>query len=84
VLERFDAPLAIRELRLPEPAEGELVVGVSYGGICGTDVHLQQGHLAVPMPIVLGHEGLGRVRSMGSAAMTDRNGDPLRVGDTVM
>jgi threonine dehydrogenase-like Zn-dependent dehydrogenase/ectoine hydroxylase-related dioxygenase (phytanoyl-CoA dioxygenase family) len=83
VLERFGAPLAIRELRLPEPAEGELVVDVSYGGICGTDVHLQQGHLAVPTPIVLGHEGLGRVRSMGSA-MTDRNGDPLQVGDAVM
>jgi threonine dehydrogenase-like Zn-dependent dehydrogenase/ectoine hydroxylase-related dioxygenase (phytanoyl-CoA dioxygenase family) len=84
LLERFGEPLAVSRLRLPEPAEGALTVDVTFGGICGTDVHLQQGHLPIPTPIVLGHEGLGRVRSMGSAGMTDANGDPLHVGDVVM
>jgi threonine dehydrogenase-like Zn-dependent dehydrogenase len=84
VLERFGAPLAVREFARPDPGPGELVVAVSFGGICGTDVHLWQGHLPVPLPLVLGHEGLGVVRAIGPGANVDARGRRLAIGDVVM
>lgn len=84
VLEKFGEPIVLREFEVPAAAPGDLVVASSYGGICGTDLHLQQGHLAIPIPLVLGHEGLGVVRDLGEGVTSDANGAPLAVGDTVM
>jgi threonine dehydrogenase-like Zn-dependent dehydrogenase len=84
VLERFGEPVVLREFELPAAGRSGLLVAVRYGGICGTDLHLQQGHLDIPIPIVLGHEGLGTVTELGSGLNTDVSGAPLRVGDTVV
>lgn len=90
VLEEFGQPLQLREFDLPAAPDGGLIVACSHGGVCGTDLHLQQGHLAIPTPIVLGHEGLGTVHSLGSDGSDgsedarDAAGRPLAVGDTVM
>ncbi|KUL39425.1 hypothetical protein ADL15_09735 [Actinoplanes awajinensis subsp. mycoplanecinus] len=69
---------------MPQPAAGELIVDIEYGGICGTDLHLQDGHLAIPTPVTLGHEGLGVVAATGAADVIDGNGRLLSVGDRVM
>ncbi|MFF8725792.1 zinc-binding dehydrogenase [Streptomyces sp. NPDC015171] len=84
VLERFGEPLALREFEVPPAPPGGLVVASRWGGICGTDLHLQQGHLPIPTPLVLGHEGLGTVTELGAGTERDANGDPLAVGDLVM
>jgi threonine dehydrogenase-like Zn-dependent dehydrogenase len=84
VLERFGEPVVLREFRLPPAGQRGLLVAVRYGGICGTDLHLQQGHLDIPIAIVLGHEGLGTVSELGCGLSTDVNGAPLEVGDTVV
>ncbi|MEU7041081.1 alcohol dehydrogenase catalytic domain-containing protein [Streptomyces varsoviensis] len=84
VLESFGRPLALRTFDLPAPPDGGMVVACTYGGICGTDLHLQQGHLAIPTPLVLGHEGIGVVRELGAGAARDATGAELRPGDTVM
>jgi len=84
VLERFGEPLVIREFDVPTPGPGEMVVASRFGGICGTDLHLRRGHLPIPLPLVLGHEGLGVVRELGAGAEVDATGSPLREGDEVM
>ncbi len=84
VLERFGEPLTLREYEVPAPAAGELIVATRYGGICGTDLHLRQGHLDVPIPLVLGHEGLGVIEELGPGRHLDFYGGTLRAGDTVM
>jgi len=84
VLERFGAPLVVREFDVPRAGPGEMVVASRFGGICGTDLHLHRGHLPIPLPLVLGHEGLGVVRELGPGAELDATGSPLRVGDEVM
>ncbi|MCX4553883.1 zinc-binding dehydrogenase [Streptomyces sp. NBC_01387] len=61
-----------------------MVVACGYGGICGTDLHLQQGHLDIPVPLVLGHEGLGVVKELSPGHHQDATGAPLAAGDTVM
>lgn len=84
VLESFGGPLAVREFDVPAPGPGELVVTGRYGGICGTDQHLRAGHLPIPLPLVLGHEGLGVVAAVGEGSGVDATGVPLAVGDEVM
>ncbi|MEU2042293.1 zinc-binding dehydrogenase [Nocardia niwae] len=84
VLEEFDSLPALREFDVVAPAVGELVVSGVYGGICGTDLHLQQGHLPIPIPVVLGHEGLGTIDEVGSGIHLDALGNPLSIGDRVM
>jgi threonine dehydrogenase-like Zn-dependent dehydrogenase len=84
VLDRFREPLVLREFDVPPAPDGGLVVASTYGGICGTDVHLQRGHLEVPTPLVLGHEGLGVVHELGANVPRDVDGAPLREGDRVM
>jgi D-arabinose 1-dehydrogenase-like Zn-dependent alcohol dehydrogenase len=84
VLRRFGEPLVIQEFDVAPALDGGLVVASTHGGVCGTDVHLQRGHLDVPTPIVLGHEGFGVVQELGSNMERDVNGEPLHIGDHVM
>ncbi|MEU5210165.1 zinc-binding dehydrogenase [Streptomyces sp. NPDC020742] len=84
VLERFNEPLVLREFDVPAAPGSGLVVACRYGGVCGTDLHLRSGHLAIPVPLVLGHEGLGVVHETGPGLTHDATGAPLRAGDTVM
>lgn len=86
VLRRFGAPLEIEDVPAPGQIEpGALLVEVDACSICGTDVHLAAGELAlrVDLPVILGHEMVGRVAAMGPGADVDSLGQPVRVGDRV-
>ena len=83
VLRAFDEPLAIEEAPVPDPAAGALVARVSLGGVCGTDVHLQQGNLPIPTPLILGHEAVGTVAVLGEGVGSDFSGTPLAEGDAI-
>jgi threonine dehydrogenase-like Zn-dependent dehydrogenase len=84
VLEEFGKPLEIREYPEPgEPAAGEALVAVEMAGICGTDVHLWLGQLAIPLPNIMGHESAGRIEKMGAGLTRDWRGEELRAGDRV-
>lgn len=73
--------LELREYPIPDiPADGGLLA-VERAGICGTDVKYFHGRLDLPLPIILGHEILGRVVKLGSAA-ADIHG--LKEGDRVI
>lgn len=83
VLKEFGADLEITSFPEVKPEAGAAVVAVTHAGICGTDMHLQQGKLPIPLPVVLGHEAVGRVRRLGEGVHTDVTGAPLREGDLV-
>jgi propanol-preferring alcohol dehydrogenase len=60
------APLAEAELPLPSPGPGQLRIRVSACGVCRTDLHVADGELPRPkLPLVLGHEVVGRVEALG-------------------
>lgn len=87
VLRSFKSPLAIEEVPVPRELEpGALLVKIEACSICGTDVHLWQGSLAltVNLPVILGHEMVGRVVAIGAGANSDSTGQPLAVGDRVL
>jgi alcohol dehydrogenase, propanol-preferring len=81
VLERPGTPLIGRERPVPTPGPGEILVEVAACGVCRTDLHVVDGELADPkLPIVPGHEIVGRVAAIGadvgSLALGDRVGVP--------
>jgi threonine dehydrogenase-like Zn-dependent dehydrogenase len=84
VLHVFNEPLRSAEYALPdELARGEMIVEIELSGICGTDVHLHKGQLDIPLPIILGHESLGRISALGDSDSKDWLGRPLKIGDRV-
>lgn len=82
VLEKPGA-LVIHELDVPPPTAGAVVARVTMGGVCGSDVHMNQGEFALPFPIVLGHEGVGTLEELGAGVSHDHAGVPVKVGDPI-
>jgi propanol-preferring alcohol dehydrogenase len=79
VLDAPRRPLVARQIALRDPAPGELLVKVAACGVCRTDLHVADGELTQPrLPLVLGHEVVGRVVAAGSGV--ERFGEGDRVG----
>jgi alcohol dehydrogenase, propanol-preferring len=67
VLETIGAKLILKELPTPEPGPGEIRLAVEACGVCRTDLHVVEGELpAVPLPVIPGHEIVGRVEAAGA------------------
>ena len=83
VLTSYKQTLELRKYPIPEPGPGEALVRVEMAGICGTDVHLADGELSIPLPVILGHETVGHIEKLGSGLELDWRGGTLSVGDRV-
>ncbi len=60
--------LEIREYPIPEVARDGGLVQIEMAGVCGTDVKYYHGKIQLPVPVILGHEILGRVVKLGKDA----------------
>lgn len=79
VLERQREPLRLSEIPRPEPGPGEVAIDIAACGVCRTDLHVIDGDLDQPkLPLVPGHEIVGRVRSCGPGVAGIEPG--MRVG----
>ena len=58
-------PLRVDHLPAPTLEPGAALLRTLYSEVCGTDVHLHQGKLDVPFPIVPGHVSVGIVEASG-------------------
>jgi len=71
--------LGIRDIPLPEPAEGEILVRIKAALTCGTDLKaFLRGHPMIPMPGPFGHEFSGVVERTGKGV------DGFSAGDEIM
>jgi len=79
VLESPREPLRAVEVPVPRPNPGQLLIRVHVCGVCRTDLHIVDGELPNPkLPLIPGHEIVGRVASLGEGAQRFNVGD--RVG----
>jgi len=66
VLERAGTPLKAAKLPRPDPGADQILLKVLACGVCRTDLHIHDGELGEPkLPLVLGHEIVGRVEALG-------------------
>jgi D-arabinose 1-dehydrogenase-like Zn-dependent alcohol dehydrogenase len=87
VIRSFGAPIAIEEVPVPQHLEpGAILVRIEACSVCGTDVHLWQGELStrVDLPVILGHEMVGRVLACGPAVDRDSVGQRVRINDRIV
>ncbi len=79
VLQDVGRPLEAVESETPAPDDNELLIEVSACGVCRTDLHVVDGELpGGKLPVVPGHEVIGRVAECGAAVRGFRQGQ--RVG----
>lgn len=78
-LEDHQSPLELMELPDPAPAQGEVLVKVLACGVCHTELDEIEGRTPpAHLPIVLGHQVIGRVEETGGRTNIFKTGD--RVG----
>ena len=66
VLHEIGTPLQLEERSMPVPARGEIRLRVEACAVCRTDLHVVDGDLTHPkLPLVPGHEIVGRVEAVG-------------------
>jgi propanol-preferring alcohol dehydrogenase len=79
-LERIGAALVEREVPLPQPGRAQIQLRVEACGVCRTDLHLVDGELPDPvLPIVPGHEIVGRVTAFGAGVTTAAIGQRMGI-----
>lgn len=74
----------VKEFKLPEIGDDEILVKVEGCGVCGTDVHEYKGDPFSLIPVVLGHEGTGEIVKIGKNVKVDTSGKGVNVGDKVV
>jgi propanol-preferring alcohol dehydrogenase len=75
------SPLSLTELPLPEPASGEIRIRVAACGVCHTELDEIEGRTAPPrLPVVPGHEVVGRVDKLGPDVQRFQVNDRVGVG----
>lgn len=75
VVRRQNGPFTIESVRIEEPREDEVLIQVVATGICHTDIVVRDQYYPVPLPAVLGHEGAGIVKKVGSRVTKVAPGD---------
>ncbi len=87
VLPAYGKPVEVREINVPKLEAGALLVKVEVCTMCGTDVHIAAGDFKEvgnsQVPLVLGHEIVGRIVALGEGRATDSLNRPLVVGDLI-
>lgn len=72
-------PLHLRDVPVPEPGPGDVLVKVRVCGVCRTDLHVVEGELPdTRLPLIPGHQVVGTVARLGAGVSELREGD--RVG----
>jgi alcohol dehydrogenase len=72
--------IVIREVLKPTPGPGEALIRVTLTTICGTDVHILRGEYPVKNGLIVGHEPVGVVDSVGPGVSGYEAGERVIVG----
>ena len=74
------APVSFKTIDVAEPVGEEVLVEITAASLCHTDVAITHGHLEESFPMVMGHEGAGRVAAVGEDVTTVEPGDQVVLG----
>jgi 2-desacetyl-2-hydroxyethyl bacteriochlorophyllide A dehydrogenase len=76
--------IEMRDVPEPEPGPDDVIVRVARCGICGTDLHIFDGHYSADrLPLIPGHEIVGTVERAGAAVTELKPGDRVVVDNAI-
>jgi S-(hydroxymethyl)glutathione dehydrogenase/alcohol dehydrogenase len=78
ICRELNKPVVVEEISVDSPRRGEVMVKVAACGVCHSDLSATNGTIALPPPLVLGHEGAGEVVEVGEGVTG------LAIGDHVV
>jgi S-(hydroxymethyl)glutathione dehydrogenase/alcohol dehydrogenase len=70
-----DKPVVVEEISVDAPKHGEVTVKLGAVGVCHSDLSAVTGTIALPLPLVLGHEAAGVVEEVGEGVTEFAKGD---------
>jgi propanol-preferring alcohol dehydrogenase len=80
-MEKNKTPLKVSEMPTPAPEKKEILIRVSACGVCHTEIDEIEGRTPPPrLPVILGHQVVGRVEAVGPGADSFKSGDRVGVG----
>src|SRR4030095_4014509 len=78
ICRELNQPVVVEEITVEPPKAGEVTVKLAACGVCHSDLSATKGTLALPLPLILGHEAAGEVVDVGN------NVSSLSLGDHVV
>jgi NDMA-dependent alcohol dehydrogenase len=78
ICREINKPVVVENITVDSPKRGEVMVKLSACGVCHSDLSATNGTIALPPPLILGHEGAGEVVEVGEGVTG------LAVGDHVV
>ena len=75
VCREINAPVTVEEIIVEPPRYGEVMIKLAAGGGCHSDLSATNGTIPFPPPVVLGHEGAGRIVAVGEGVSDYKVGD---------
>ena len=76
-------PFVMKEYPVVPPGPDQVLVQVTMGTICRSDISSWEGKRYNPTPSILGHEIIGVIEALGDGVGPDLQGQALRVGDRI-
>ncbi|MFC6768282.1 zinc-binding dehydrogenase [Natrinema soli] len=73
-------PAAFKTIEIADPTGEEVLVEITAASLCHTDVGITRGQLEELFPLVMGHEGAGRVAAVGEDVESVDPGDQVVLG----
>jgi len=67
--------LELKEMPVPKPGMGEVLINVKACGVCGTDIHVLHDRFPYWPPVILGHEFAGEIIELGPEVQNFKIGD---------
>src|SRR5438309_4322036 len=75
VCREHNKPVQVEQINVDGPKRGEVLVRLGACGVCHSDLSAITGTIALPLPLVLGHEGAGMVEEVGEGVSELARGD---------
>ncbi len=75
VCRELNKPVVVEDITVEPPKRGEVTVKLAACGVCHSDLSATNGTLAMPLPLVLGHEAAGTVVEVGPGLSGLKAGD---------
>jgi NDMA-dependent alcohol dehydrogenase len=75
VCREVNQPVVVEEIIVEAPRHGEVMIKLAACGVCHSDLSVTNGTIPFPPPVVLGHEGAGRIVAVGQGVTEYQLGD---------